>query len=315
MSPVVSVLFPVLDDASDVADALDSVLEQKVELEVIAVDGGSTDGTLDILEEYVERDERVELVHQQSGPLARALNLGLDRARGNYVARQDADDRSLSGRFETQRRFLETEPEIDVVGTGSRILLPNGTETEYRPTDEVSDTLPSHNPIIHGSVMARRSALEAVGGYDERFVDAEDYDLWMRLTDSGRRVVNIEDILYEHRSGEQHISLEARKRRTLYGIIAATPRRRKEAILSALEETDSEDPNQIYERLNASGRATYHCRMCRSYLRRREGTQARDAAVSALWCEPLSPKTVSHGLLTALPVSVGGLVVERMSKF
>ncbi|MFM9957461.1 MAG: glycosyltransferase [Phycisphaerales bacterium] len=147
------------------------------------------------------------LIEAPGRNLAAALNLGLSEARHDLIARHDADDESLPARLAAQAAFLERHPEIAVVGTGferiddrgvtlERTDAANGLVTDPR---ELRWRLLISNQIAHGSVMVRRDAVLAVGGYDETCERAQDYDLWLRLAARGPVIANLPEVHYRYR--------------------------------------------------------------------------------------------------------------------
>ena len=124
-SPRVSVVMSVYNGERYLAEAIDSILGQSMsDLEFIVIDDGSTDGTPRILEKYTARDERVWVVRNERNlGLTRSLNRCLSLARGEYFARQDADDISLPERLALQVQLLDANPHVGAIGTGSRGLI------------------------------------------------------------------------------------------------------------------------------------------------------------------------------------------------
>lgn len=204
--PLVSVVMSVYNGAGTLAATMDSVLTQQgVSFEFIIIDDGSTDGSGAILGDYAQRDDRVLVIHQANSGLTRALIRGCAEARGRYIARQDAGgDRSLPGRLARQCAFLDAKPEAVMISCGTRFVGPRGEllyETIQRG-DELQQGLNKlqakqiRGPSSHPSVMFRRSAYVAVGGYRAEFQVAQDLDLWVRLMEQGQCMAT-PDILYE----------------------------------------------------------------------------------------------------------------------
>ncbi len=203
--PKVSVLMCVHNGRRYLREALDSVHAQTyTDFELIVVDDGSTDGTLDILN--AAKDARtIVLTNPQRLGLTKSLNAGLARCRGEYVARMDADDVSHAQRLEKQVGFLDENPECLAVGTWCNWIDAEGKTNGVwgPPTDqeEIHRKLLINNSLAHGSAMVRRSALERVGGYNEQYPYAQDYDLWLRLSEIGQ-VRNLQECLYNLRTWE-----------------------------------------------------------------------------------------------------------------
>ncbi len=165
--------------------AVESILAQtQQEFEFIVVDDGSTDRTGAILDGFV--DPRLKVFHQPRAGLTRSLNRALRLASAPLVARMDADDVALPERFARQLDFLEHHPEVGLLGTGCHEISPSGEvlRTITPPADDgaIRRALIRRNPFIHSSVVMRREALEAAGGYDEGLPVAQDYDLWVRMS-------------------------------------------------------------------------------------------------------------------------------------
>lgn len=183
--PAVSVLMSVWNGAPQVQEAVASVFSQTLkELELIVIDDGSTDSTPQILAGFA--DPRLRIERRARIGLTAALNAGLALARAPLVARLDADDLSLPERLGRQLAFLDAHPDVGLLGTGAREIDGAGREAgTVRPPAEdaaIRRALIRCNPFVHSSVVMRRAPVERVGGYDETFPVAQDYDLWMRLS-------------------------------------------------------------------------------------------------------------------------------------
>lgn len=219
-APLVSVVMPVHDGEAFVGEAIRSILGQSMaDFELVVVDDGSKDRSRDIITGF--GDPRIVLLEQKENVgIARALNIGLAGARGTYVARMDADDLADPDRLAAQTTFLDAHPDIGIVG--SDVILIDGAGAEIGRVrfpehhEEISRTIMVHNPFAHGSVMLRRRLLDAWGTYDPRFLDNEDYDLWMRLHAAGVRMANVPRFLLLRRIHETSITV-AHERRLVGG--------------------------------------------------------------------------------------------------
>ena len=184
-APAVSVLMAVYNGEPWLGEALASVLMQSLkDLELIVVDGGSTDGTAERLARI--DDPRLVVLKQSRGGQTAALNRGLRAVRAPLVARIDADDVALPERLARQVAFLATHPAVGLLGTAAREIAPWGAvvQTLSPPCDDraIRRALMRANPFIHSSVMFRASVIDRVGGYDESFAVAQDYELWLRMS-------------------------------------------------------------------------------------------------------------------------------------
>jgi glycosyltransferase involved in cell wall biosynthesis len=199
--PPVSVVMSVYNGERYLAAAMDSILSQTFgDFEFIIINDGSTDRTADILRSY--SDPRVLVVEQANVGLTRSLNRGIALARGKYIARMDADDISLPERFARQMDFFDTHPTVGVVGTACRVVNElDKTEQELHfplSDEQLRPHLIRGNPFVHTSVMMRKSVLEAVGGYNEAYPFAQDYELWVRLA-AHTQLANLPEVLVMRR--------------------------------------------------------------------------------------------------------------------
>jgi glycosyltransferase involved in cell wall biosynthesis len=202
-TPDVSVLLPVYNARQFLPEALDSILSQTYTgFEVIAIDDGSTDGSGEILEQYARRDPRIRVFHQHNQAIVATLNSALAHARAPLVARMDADDVSRPDRFAKQAKFLAEHPDIDLVSGAFDLIDADGgyMRTVLHPTspEAIAGELEYHNMICHPAVMARKAAIEAVGGYRESMIYAEDFDLWLRMAEKGK-LTNLPDVILGYR--------------------------------------------------------------------------------------------------------------------
>ena len=203
--PLVSVLLPAWNASRSLTAALDSLLGQSLaDFELLAVDDGSTDETLDILHDHARRDRRVRVLRLSHGGIVRALGAGLAEARGKYLARMDADDMCAPTRLERQVALLDSRPDLGLVsclvehGGDSRTC---GGYSHYvdwinslvKPEDIFLHRF-VESPLAHPSVMFRRELVERFGGYRQGPFP-EDYDLWLRWLAAGVRMEKVPEPL------------------------------------------------------------------------------------------------------------------------
>ena len=200
----VTVLMSVYNGQRYLRASIESILGQTwQDFEFLIINDASEDESRNIILSYP--DPRIRLVDNALNiGLTKSLNHGLQMARGRFVARQDADDISGPTRLEKQVRFLNTHPEVALVGAKAQTIDANGKKQNIQlriPTDEVAIrwVLMFQNPFIHSSVMFRpRIVLDKLGGYNESFIRAQDYELWSRVA-RGYSPANLPDILVSHR--------------------------------------------------------------------------------------------------------------------
>lgn len=207
--PDISVIMSVYNDITYLDSAIQSILSQTFQnFELIIVNDGSTDGTQDILHAY--RDPRIIILENLVNiGLTRSLNMALSCAKGKYIARMDSDDISLPHRFESQFEFLENHPDHALLGSSYYQINTLGEvekliqlKTDH---DEIVIELKTANHFGHGTVMFRKDIVTQLGGYNERYKYAQDYDLWLRISEN-YLVGNLNEPLYYWRLTDGSIS-------------------------------------------------------------------------------------------------------------
>lgn len=193
-APRVSVVMPVYNAAPFLEAAVRSILNQTLrDLELVAVDDGSTDGSSAILDRLADEDPRLHVVRRPNTGITRALNDGLAAARAPLIARMDADDLAHPARLQKQADHLDAHPDIGLLGCAWTTCPADGRRIPPDPhllkvwaagPDAVAARLhEGHNVIAHPTAVFRRSAFEAAGGhYNPAYETAEDYELWLRMS-------------------------------------------------------------------------------------------------------------------------------------
>jgi glycosyltransferase involved in cell wall biosynthesis len=188
-APLVSVLLPVYNAEPYLAAALDSVVRQQYRrLEIIAIDDGSTDGSLEIIERYRRADDRISIISRENRGLVATLNEGLALARGDLVARMDADDIAYPWRLSRQVAAFAEQPGLAICGAGVDTLLGDrllrGTSNPIYQLGELRVLSLFFTLFLHSTVAYNRKILpEGVLAYDASYPHAEDFDLFRRITD------------------------------------------------------------------------------------------------------------------------------------
>jgi glycosyltransferase involved in cell wall biosynthesis len=209
---LVTVLMPVRDTpAWMVEQSVASILGQTyAEFEFLIIDDGSRNPeTLAALELTRQVDRRVRIERTDGIGVTRALNFGLSMARGEWIARQDADDWSEPERIARQLEFFETHDGAVLCGTSAWTHQHDGSRLWVSMTPashlEIVRALALGNPFFHGSAMFRRSVAAEIGGYREEFACSQDYDFFWRLTERGE-AGNLLEPLYHYRYGAASVS-------------------------------------------------------------------------------------------------------------
>lgn len=213
--PRVSVVLPVHNGAAHLKQSIDSILGQTyADLELIIIDDASTDASPEVLSRL--SDPRVSVHHNDRNlGLPATLNIGVAAASGEFVARQDQDDYSHRDRLKQQVAFLDTHPDVGLVGTWATILgpsqrdgwVPVGAHRHPARDAVLRWRLCWNNPFVHSSVVVRHSVLDAVGGYAtavDRLVP-EDYELWSRVSEVAQ-LANIPHVLQAYRQSPAGMS-------------------------------------------------------------------------------------------------------------
>lgn len=205
--PVVTVLMPVYNGELYLREAVDSILSQMFhQFEVLIIDDGSTDSTLDIIHSY--KDGRIRILKNDTNcGISMSLNLGIQNARGQYIARMDCDDVSRSDRLYKQVLFMEQHPEIGVCGSWVK-TIGGPLWSYYTEPEQIKCQLLFANALAHPSVIMRRNVFENTGiYYDVSYNYAQDYKLWVELS---KKVlfVNIPEVLVAYRLHSNQLSAQ-----------------------------------------------------------------------------------------------------------
>jgi hypothetical protein len=226
-----TVLLPVRDGEAHLDEAIRSIRGQTfTDFELLVIDDGSADSSPAIAKRHAAADPRIRMLANSGRGLVAALNLGIERAGAPLLARMDADDTARPARFERQLARLAEEPDLLALGTATRRIDGRGRSLGMRvpPLDPVAvaRTLERVNPITHSTVIMRRRAVEAAGGYRAAYFRAEDYDLWLRLAEHGK-LANLAEPLLDYRlSGRFSVDLFSRQVLSEMAARAAAGRRR-----------------------------------------------------------------------------------------
>jgi len=248
-TPKISVIMSVYNGGKYLREAIESILNQTfTEFEFIIVNDGSTDNSREIIQSY--NDERIKIINNEENiGLPKSLNNALKAARGEYIARQDADDISLPNRFEEQIKYFEKHPEVMLLGTNAYIINESGkTIRKYICPSNPAESLFKLNQLVHGSVMFKKEIIEKVGLYNELLRYVQDYEFWARAT-KHYEVRSLNSVLYKKRFFMRIASFKKVKEHALCSILAKKLVRNEvdERLLTKIERGDI---NSLYPFLN-----------------------------------------------------------------
>lgn len=275
--PKVTVLLPVYNSDKYIRESIDSIIAQSfTDWDMLVLNEyGSNELCTKIVNEYEARDSRIKVIQNTKRlGLAESLNLGMREARGEYIARMDADDISRSDRFAKQVEFLDSHPNVAVVGSYQHHF---GVDIDWIHSPSTEPSQCKSNAVFfcdlcHSTLMLRKSVfIENELFYDNTYL-AEDFELWSRVIDFGD-IANIPEVLGEYRVGEDNITLDKKSRLHLESgkIVAKTLNRTIGLELSEddsnlfnnwkndyFEVKDSKRKKELYKSLKTALRKIYY---------------------------------------------------------
>ncbi len=250
--PRVSILMPVYNNAETLAEALDSIRAQTFEdYELIVVNDGSTDASGEILRAYAAEDPRIRLIDNPVNlGLTPNLNKAAAAAGGELLARHDADDVSAPQRLERQVAFLDAHPEIAAVGAYVKLMDEYGRvcadwRTPTTPSDVRAALGRGECCFCHGVVLMRTSVFRLLEGYRESFVLAEDFDLWLRMSERFQ-MTNLPEFLYVVRRHDKSAWKSGLEKVSVFHFLAVRLAEERRRIgRDRLAELDTSDPIRL----------------------------------------------------------------------
>lgn len=206
MEPLISVVMPVYNGEKYLSEAIESIINQtEIDFEFIIVNDGSTDNSHSIIDKYHRTDHRIKVINQENQGLIPSLNTAIEKAKGKYIARMDADDVSLPLRFEKQLELCEKN-NLDICGC--HFIVINEKNEKLTKTRVIVDSklfgiaLVRSVPFAHGSVIFNRSFyLKNKLFYgNTNYSKAEDYALWCQFYECNATFGNVDDYLFKYRN-------------------------------------------------------------------------------------------------------------------
>lgn len=208
---LVSVFMPVYNGENYIKESVRSILDQThTNFELIIVNDGSTDSTVDLIRTF--DDPRIKLFHNEKNMgLAFTENRCLELCSGSYLAKLDSDDIALPTRLEKQKKHLDKNPDLGLLGSAVEVVDSFGNKVgktwKYPANKElIAPLLLFNNYFAHSAVMIRKEALPRVK-YRAEYNPAEDYDLWVRILRNGFQAHNLNEVLTQYRIHSNNISV------------------------------------------------------------------------------------------------------------
>ncbi len=207
---------PVFNAVGTVREAIESIQAQTLrDFELVIVDDGSTDGTGEVLDDLARKDPRLRVLHRPHRGIVEAANEAIREAKGDFVARMDADDVSLPERLEAQVALARANPDLAVVSClvecFPRETMSDGMRryeawlNALVEPDDIAREAFVESPLVNPSVLLRRAVVLAAGGYREGPFP-EDYDLWLRLLGAGWRMAKVPKVLFRWRDSPDRMT-------------------------------------------------------------------------------------------------------------
>jgi glycosyltransferase involved in cell wall biosynthesis len=224
---VVSLVMATYNDSPTYLEsAINSIREQTFyNWELIIVDDSTKEETKKVLDVFSDEDQRIVIIRSDTEKygFVKALNVGLENARGDFVGRMDGDDLSRPERIKKEVDFLRTHKEYDVVGSQTSIIDSTGKITSFIkfPATGLKFRLFQimRCPMQHGTVLMRRTLIDNGVRYDEKFKRSEDLELWLRLQKYGYKLYNLQEVLYDFRV-EENYAIKRNKEHFEYNVRA-----------------------------------------------------------------------------------------------
>lgn len=208
MNPQISVLITAYNGEKYLAETIESVLNQSFkDFELIIVNDGSTDGTEKIIKNYMKKDKRIVYLKNMKNKgynnLHNIINLGLEAARGKYIARLDADDLCYKNRLAIQYQYLETHKNIFMLGSSADVIDSNGKKIgeiikKPFPPFIIRLLIGFSNPFIHSSIMFRNEGM--------KYPSHAEYFFFVEAIIRGKNLKNLRKKLVKYRINPQGLT-------------------------------------------------------------------------------------------------------------
>lgn len=249
-----SVLLPVYGEASFICEAIISILDDiKLEDELIIILDRTSDNTKAIIEDFASKDGRIVVINSEEPGITNALNLGVRNSSADFIARMDADDVVINGRFHWQKKFLKSHPEYILIGSNIQLIDSSGRKIGLKvfPSkhNSIKRMLFFYNPIAHPSVMIRRVSMLESGMYHIGTDGFEDYYLWRKLINFGKfrnsRKCFLKYRVHANQASAQNIGI-TNGHNTVYSDFLKSENKSNHNLLHIYEQIITKESRKIY---------------------------------------------------------------------
>ncbi|MBT7823158.1 MAG: glycosyltransferase [Candidatus Marinimicrobia bacterium] len=205
--PKISVVMPVYNSSHFLKDSINSILTQSFSnFEFIIINDGSTDNSLELINSFQHKDERIIVINQKHQGITKSLNTGIQICQGEFIVRMDADDIAFDTRLKQQLDFIKKHPDIDIVG--SQIVVINEKnkiikEIKNLPLDDtlIKWDLIFGTPLLHPTLLIRKTVFNKFGIFNDQFAYGQDLLMWRRIA-KNIKFANLPDKLMKIRHSE-----------------------------------------------------------------------------------------------------------------
>ena len=208
----ISVIMSVYNQEKFLSESVESVLcQSESSFEFLIIDDASSDRSYDLIKNYSKIDVRIKLYKNSKNlGLTKSLNKLLKIAKGKYIARMDADDISSKNRFKNELSVMSSNQDVSVVFSKADLVDASGNIIceKWQPENikDIITSMPYHNYITHSTCMIRASIIGDLGGYNEKYKLAQDWELWLRMINSNLTFYSVNKVLLKLRMHEDNIS-------------------------------------------------------------------------------------------------------------
>jgi glycosyltransferase involved in cell wall biosynthesis len=299
-----TVLMPAYNTGLYIREAIQSILDQTfIDFEFIIINDGSKDNTLDVIRTF--SDPRIKIIDQQNKGLIDTLNEGIEIAKGDIIARMDADDICYPERLEIEYNFLIENPDYVLVGSEADVIDKDGNYLMHlspvgHTHEEIEERIDIKCPFIHPSVMFRKSAVIAAGLYPKNALTFEDHLLWKKLLKYGR-ICNLPETLLKARFNPESVTIDEKWRGSEFVEL-----RRKALSNGIVADDDAKRLKEIIQNQNFATykQASYHAMVGKKYLwNNPSGKLARKHFAEAIRHYPKNPESYILYMFSFLPAA------------